>query len=139
MTSSWPRRLVAVCAVGLIVFVTAWSVPLPKDGHHARDVLVAQVKSRFPGWEIVNLSEGQEASWVVAVRCGAKEVGFRLMRDARPVTGVPWGDYWVSPVNGVSRARLRMVTQPIQDWLLWRASPSQPRHLACDPETARRP
>jgi hypothetical protein len=137
--SSVRSRWLLAAAVAAITFGAASSVPLPHDGDRYRDGVAAQVKARFPGWEIVNLSEGHESSWVVAVRCGADEVGFRLISDARPLSGLGSGDYWVSPSNGLSRARLRNVTQPIEDWLLWRASPAQPREFPCDRSAAAAP
>ncbi|MFN2484048.1 MAG: hypothetical protein ABR509_03815 [Candidatus Limnocylindria bacterium] len=138
-TSSVGRRLLLAVAAAAVAFGVGWSVPVPNDGDHDRESMTAQVKARFPGWEIVNLTEGHESSWVVAVRCGSDEVGFRLIQDARPVTGLPLGDYWVSPANGSSRTRLRKVAQPIEDWLLWRQSPAQPRQLGCDRGSAAGP
>lgn len=128
-------RLGVALALGIGAFLVATVLPVPRD-HEPREELARQVSERFPGWAMMNLTEAQENSWVVAVRCGSDVVGFRLLRDFRPVGGAPWGDFWVSPDNRVSRARLSEVTEVIGDWLLWRARPAEPRRLPCSVSAA---
>ncbi len=132
-------RALAICILLMLAaFIVGWLLPVPTEGHEARDEIERQVRERLPRWEIANLSEGYERSWVVALRCGEERVDFRLMRDSRPTGGLPWGDYWILPGDTNTYERLESVAERIGGWLVWRAEPTSLEPVPCDTTAARR-
>ncbi len=134
-----PRlRALAICLLlALVAFILGSILPVPSEGHEAREEIEQQVRERLPSWEIATLSEGYEGSWVIAVRCGREQVDFRLMRDSRPTGGLSWGDYWILAGDSTSFERLEEITDEIGGWLVWRAQPAQQERLPCDSTAAR--
>ena len=128
-------RILAVAALGITAFAAALVLPTPGRQNEQRERVMAQVDERFPGWTVVNLVEAQENSWVVALECSGRDVGFRLLRDARPVDGLPATDYWIAPDDASSRETLRQVTEEIGSWLVWRGSPRKALELPCEAST----
>ena len=123
----------AICIlVAIVAFLIGLVVPVPSERDEAREEIERQVRERLPSWEIANLSEGYEGSWVVAVRCGEQRVDFRLMRDARPSGGLGWGDYWIVAGDTASYERLQTIAEEISGWLIWRGDPRQPERLPCE-------
>jgi len=125
-------RIAGLAVIGLGGFTAALLLPVPRESDEQRDELVTQVADRFPGWTVINVAEGQERSWVVALECDGDTVGFRLLRDPRPVGGLPSGDYWIAPDSASSRATLVKLSEAIDEWLAWRARPTERRELPCD-------
>ena len=133
----WLVRVAALALVALGGFTAAIVLPIPRESDEQREELMRQVAERFPGWNVINVAEAQERSWVVALRCADDVVGFRLLRDPRPADGLPPTDYWIAPDNTTSHARLREVSEPIGDWLVWRARPAERRQMPCEPASGK--
>ena len=129
-------RALAIClALAAAAFLLGWLTPVPAAGHQAREQIERQVRVRFPDWEVAHLAESYEGSWVVAVACGDEDVHFRLLRDARPTGGLPWGDYWILAGDSRSHERLRRVTEELSGWLIWRGQPAPEERLPCEVAT----
>lgn len=129
------RALTICLALVVVAFVLGWITPVPAAGYQVREQIEHQVRQRLPHWEIAHLAESYESSWVVAVRCGEVQVDFRLLRDARPTGGLPWGDYWILAGDRRSHAHLRRVTQELSGWLIWRGQPGPEERLPCEVAT----
>lgn len=130
-----PSRFPALLlCVPLLVgsFLVAWVLPVPVTGNEPRERIVKQIEERMPGWEIETVAVGHEGSWFVAVRCGRDILSFQLLRDARPVGGLPWGDYWISPMDPESRDRLGRVSERIGGWLVWPEFPERQLTMPCE-------
>ena len=127
------RRALLICiAIAIVAFLIGWLLPVPAAADERRDGVTRQVRERLPGWEIANLSEITEWGWAVAVRCDEAAIDFWLRRDARPVGGLSWDDYWVVAANRGSYELLAQITEQIDTWLIWRAEPWVEQRLPCD-------
>jgi hypothetical protein len=129
-----PRlRFVAGLTVLAALFGAALTVPIPHLGDQGIARVEAEVRTRFPGWDVVQATNTWEGGYAVVASCGAREIGFQVV----PGHGLPPDDAWVQPNDSYARSRLLELSD-YPSFLIWRARPVISRTLSCQQELARR-